>query len=70
MTIDKGTIAISHKAMAHAMTKVKELTPRGTYQTLETTIKNITRWYVGWSSYFSMTQYPAQLGNIEVHIRR
>lgn len=70
MTIVKGTIAISHKAMAHAMRKVKELTPRGTHQTLEVSIKLINRWYRGWSSYFSMTQYPGQFSKIEGHIRR
>lgn len=70
MTIVNGTIAISRKAMSHAMAKVKELTPRGTHQTLETTIRNINRWYKGWSNYFSMTQYPAQLNKIEAHIRR
>jgi hypothetical protein len=70
MTIVDNTIAISKKAIAHAMTKVKELTPRGTSQTLDTTIKQINSWYRGWSCYFSMTQYPAQLKKIEAHIRR
>jgi RNA-directed DNA polymerase len=70
MTIVNATIAISRKAIDHAMTKVKELTPRGTSQKLEDTIKRINSWYVGWSSYFSMTQYPAQLKKIEAHIRR
>jgi len=27
-------------------------------------------WYMGWSSYYRMTQYPAQLVKIESHIRR
>jgi len=65
MTIVNATIAISRKAMDCAMTKVKELTPRGTHQTMEQTISTINRWYMGWSSYFAMTQYPAQLSNIE-----
>ena len=38
--------------------------------TLEKTLKEINRWYRGWSSYFAMTQYPAQLSRIEAHIRR
>lgn len=70
MTIVNGTMAISRKAMAHAMHRVKELTPRGTSQTTEETIADINRWYTGWSNYFSMTQYPAQLNAIEAHIRR
>jgi hypothetical protein len=47
------------------MDKVKELTPRGTHRTLEETIERINCWYVGWSSYFAMTCYPAQLRKIE-----
>ncbi len=70
MTIVNGTIAISHQALQTAMAKVKELTPRGTYQTLEKTIEQINSWYVGWINYFSMTHYPSQLGKIEAHIRR
>lgn len=70
MTIVGDTIAISHKALQAAMAKVKELTPRGTHLTLEASIGRINRWYVGWSSYFAMTYYPAQLKKIEAHIRR
>jgi group II intron reverse transcriptase/maturase len=70
MTIVNATIAISRKAIDHAMTKVKELTPRGTSQNVKDTIGKINTWYVGWSSYFSMTQYPSQLRKIEAHIRR
>ena len=70
MTIVNATIAISRKALGHALTKVKELTLRGTSLTLEETIAQINTWYVGWSSYFNMTQYPAQLRKIEAHIRR
>lgn len=70
MTIVEGTRAIAKKSISRAMKKVKELTPRGTYETLETTIKRINEWYAGWSSYFSMTQYPSQLKAIEAHIRR
>lgn len=70
MTIVSGTIAISHKALQNAMSKVKELTPRGTHETLDKTIVRINKWYRGWSSYFGMTQYPAQLRKIEAHIRR
>ena len=70
MTIVEGAIAISHKALQSAMAKVKELTPRGTHRTLESTLEQVNSWYVGWSSYFGMTYYPSQLKKIEAHIRR
>ena len=70
MTVVKGHIAISVKSMKRAMTTVKALTPRGTHLKLEAAIEIINRWYRGWSSYYSMTQYPAQLAKIEAHIRR
>jgi RNA-directed DNA polymerase len=70
MTIVDGTRAIARKSISRAMTKVKELTPRGTHRTLADTIEVINRWYMGWSSYYSMTQYPSQLSTIEAHIRR
>lgn len=70
LTIVKGHIAISLKSMARAMQRVKELTPRGTHQKLETTMEEINRWYRGWSSYYSLTQFPAQFVEIEAHIRR
>ena len=44
--------------------------PRGTHQTLATTLDEINSWYVGWSSYYSLTYYPSQLRKIEAHIRR
>jgi group II intron reverse transcriptase/maturase len=70
MTIVEGTRAIAKKSLSRAMKKVKELTPRGTHENLEETIKKINNWYMGWSSYYSMTQYPSQLKAIESHIRR
>jgi len=70
MTIIKGTIAISAQSMKRAMQKLKELTPRGTNLTLEETMKRINSWYMGWSGYYLMTQYPSQFSKIEAHIRR
>ena len=70
MTIVAGAIAISAKSMQRAMDQVKELTPRGTSQTLEQTVGQINRWYVGWAGYYKMTQYPSQLAGIEAHLRR
>ena len=70
MTVIKGHVAISVKSLGLAMKKVKELTPRGTHLKLEDAIDEINRWYRGWSSYYSMTQYPSQLDKIEAHIRR
>jgi group II intron reverse transcriptase/maturase len=70
MTIIDKTRAISRKSMQRAMAKVKELTPRGTNKAIEETIKKINQWYIGWSNYYGMTQYPSQLAKIEAHIRR
>jgi len=69
-TVVNGTIAIAHKALQTAMAKVKALTPRGTYKTLDATLKEINQWYVGWSNYYSLTYYPSQMKKIEAHIRR
>ncbi len=70
MTIIDGTVAISRQSIQRAMQKVKELTPRGSCLSLEQTIKRINEWYMGWSGYYLMTQYPAQFVKIEAHIRR
>ena len=69
-TVVNGTLAIAHKALQTAMSKVKALTPRGTNQNLESSLKSINQWYVGWSNYYSLSNYPAQLVKIEAHIRR
>jgi group II intron reverse transcriptase/maturase len=69
-TVVNGTVAIARKALQSAMGKVKELTPRGTHRTLETTLARINQWYVGWSCFVSLTQYPSQRVKIEAHLRR
>jgi group II intron reverse transcriptase/maturase len=70
MTIIVGTLAISSKSMSKGMLKVKELTPRGNNVPMLKRIERINSWYVGWSNYYKMTQYPAQLAKIEAHVRR
>ena len=70
MTIIAGTLAISHQSLQRAMEKVKELTPRGTHLNIAQTMAVINKWYAGWSGYYEMTQYPAQLKKLEAHIRR
>ncbi len=69
-TVVNGTTAIAHKALQTAMSKVEELTPRGAHQSLYTTLADINQWYMGWSSYYSLSYYPSQLKKIEAHIRR
>ncbi|MCX7096499.1 MAG: group II intron reverse transcriptase/maturase [Methylococcales bacterium] len=69
-TVVNGTIAIAQKALQMAMNRVKALTPRGTHESLELTLDKINQWYVGWSNYYSLTNYPSQLKKIEAHIRR
>jgi len=70
LTIINGTIAISKQAMAKALNKVKELTPRGTNKTIEETIQEYNQWFIGWTGYFGMTYYPAQIARIEARFRR
>jgi group II intron reverse transcriptase/maturase len=70
MTIVAGTLAISNQSLIRARAKVKELTPRGTALNIEKTVRAINSWYVGWSNYYGMTQYPSQLAAIEAHVRR
>jgi group II intron reverse transcriptase/maturase len=70
MTIVEGAVAISRQSMKRAMAQLKELIPRGTSCTLVQTMKRINEWYMGWSGYYLMTQYPSQLAVIEAHIRR
>lgn len=70
MTIVRGKRSISTQAMKRAMAKTLELTPRGTSQSMEHTVKQINQWYVGWSNYFKMTEFPSQLVKIEAHLRR
>lgn len=60
----------SRKSAERVMKRIKELTPRGTHQKLEKTMEAINRWYRGWSSYYSLTQFPSQFENLEAHIRR
>jgi group II intron reverse transcriptase/maturase len=70
MTIIRGHIAISKKALQAAKQKVKELTPRGTNKPLEFTINEFNIWFRGWAGYFDMTHYPAQIKTIEARFRR
>lgn len=70
MTILAGSIVISHASMKRAHEKIRELTPRGTSECIERTVKRTNSWYTGWSNYHQMTEYPVQLAVIEAHVRR
>jgi RNA-directed DNA polymerase len=70
MTIVNGFIAIAKASYNKAMEKVKSLIPRGTHLPIEQAIEQFNEWYRGWGTYFSMTQYPAQLEALEAHARR
>lgn len=70
MTIVKGLISISKAAINKGMEKVKLLTPRGSHLPIEKAIDQFNTWFRGWGTYFSMTQFPAQLKAIEAHARR
>ena len=70
VTIVKGTVAVSKTALKAAQNKVKQLIPKGTHKTLETTIREYNSWYRGWAGYFQVTYYPSQLKRIEAMARR
>ena len=70
MTIVKGDIAIAAKSLKKGREKLKELIRRGSHLPIERVIENFNTWYKGWSNYFSMTNFPAQLNSIEAHARR
>lgn len=70
MTIVKGLIAISKASLKKAMEKVKELTFRGSNLPIEKALDQINKWFIGWVSYYKMTQFPAQIAAIEAHVRR
>lgn len=70
MTIVCGSRCISKKSMKRAMERTRELIPRGSHQSIEQTMSKVNQWFVGWSNYYRMTEYPAQLKTIESHIRR
>jgi group II intron reverse transcriptase/maturase len=70
MTITGKAIAISKKAMEKAFERVKILTPRGSNDNINRRVEKINEWYVGWSNYFLLTQFPVQFKTIEGHIRR
>ena len=70
MTITTKGTAISKVSLDRAMKKTRELIPRGTHLSVEKSIEEINKWYVGWANYYKMTNYPAQLHKIEAHIRR
>lgn len=64
-----GTAMISVKAMQSAKKKIKELIPRSGRGSFEKQVERVNTWYMGWSEYFSMTNYPRQLKEIEANIR-
>ncbi len=70
MTITTKGVAISKVSLDRAMRKTRELIPRGTHLSIEKSIEEFNKWYVGWANYYKMTNYPAQLNKIEAHMRR
>lgn len=71
MTLIAGTLLISERSMATAISRVRELVPtRRNHLTMTDQLKRINQWYTGWCAYYQMTQYPRQLAGIEAHIRR
>ena len=70
ITIISGMVVISSVSMKRAMSKVREMIPRGSHFNLSQQIGKVNQWYAGWSSYYSIAEVPSQLAVIEAHIRR
>ncbi len=70
MTIIGDDIAISKKALKKAYEKTKELIPRSSGKSIESTIKDVNKWFRGWYEYFKLTNFPSQIRHVEAHIRR
>lgn len=64
-----GMAAISIAARKKAKEKVTELVPRSGRGSLQAQMAKVNEWYVGWSGYYNMTNYPNQLREIEANIR-
>lgn len=69
-TIVAAAIAISPISINRAMKRIRDLSPRGTHYNLDDTIERFNVWYRGWSNYYALTYYPAQLKTVEAHFRR
>jgi group II intron reverse transcriptase/maturase len=69
MTIIMGRIVISAVSLRRGLDKIRELVPRRTHIPIEEQIATVNRWYRGWAGYYSMTEYPSQLQQIEARIR-
>lgn len=65
-----GDITVSVKSKKRAMDKVKELSPRGTHNSLKVTIEKFNVWYRGWCNYFSVCQAASPFKELEAHFRR
>lgn len=70
MTVLNKTVAISAKSMQKAIAKVRDLTPTNSPVPVKVTMEQVNKWYQGWASYHSMTNYPFQLLVIEAHVRK
>jgi len=68
--VTKEFVTMSWKSYKRAMSKTKELIKRGAHKPFKEQLEKVNQWYVGWASYYKMTEFPAQLHAIEAHIRR
>ncbi|MGK5093670.1 reverse transcriptase domain-containing protein [Deltaproteobacteria bacterium TL4] len=69
-TIIDKMVVMSKKSMQRANAKLRELIPRGTHLPWEERIEKVNQWYVGWSAYYRLTEFPRQLKSVEAHIHR
>src|SRR6202522_3926359 len=62
--------AIAPKALERFKDKIREITRQAKGVSIETTVKRLTTYMVGWKSYFGFSQTPSVFRNLDPWIRR
>lgn len=63
-------IRIAPQALKKAKGKIRELTSRSTYISMEERIKKLNQYLVGWTNYFSLADTPTPFKDLDQHLRR
>lgn len=63
-------IRIAPQALKKAKDRIRELTSRSTYISMETRVKKLNQYLVGWTNYFSLADTPTPFKQLDKHLRR
>jgi len=61
--------ALARLELAYAKVRANGGSPGPDGQSIERQMERANSWYLGWSSYYAMINYPNQLRQVEAHIR-